>query len=76
MVDVFPDVIVAKIIKIDLIVITFYSPSFLGQETAKEPFGFRIKLHLPTFLPRTEEASHCSLLLLDVKQGSCEYQFL
>ena len=26
------------------IVITFYSPSFLGQETAKGPFGLRVKL--------------------------------
>ena len=27
-----------------LIVITFYLPSCLGQETAKEPFGLRVKL--------------------------------
>ena len=26
------------------IVITFYSPSCLGQETAKGPFGLRVKL--------------------------------
>ena len=34
-----------------VIVITFYSPSCLGQETAKGPFGFRVKLppaHLST----------------------------
>ena len=27
-----------------IIVITFYSPSCLGQETAKGPFGLRVKL--------------------------------
>ena len=35
----------------NLIVITFYSPSCLGQETAKGPFGLRVKLspaHLAT----------------------------
>ena len=34
-----------------VVVITFYSPSCLGQETAKEPFGLRVKLppvHLST----------------------------
>ena len=34
-----------------VIVITFYSPSCLGQETAKGPFGLRVKLppaHLST----------------------------
>ena len=34
-----------------------YSPSCFGQETAK--VGFRVKLHLPTCLPHTAEASHC-----------------
>ena len=33
---------------IGLIVITFYSPSCLGLETAKGPFGLRVKL-LPTY---------------------------
>ena len=33
-----------------LIVITFYSPSYLGQETAKEPFGLRVKLPRAHFL--------------------------
>ena len=27
-----------------IIVITFYSPSYLGQETAKEPFALQVKL--------------------------------
>ena len=34
-----------------VIVITFYSPSCLGQETAKGPFGLQVKLppaHLST----------------------------
>ena len=36
----------------------------------------RVKLrHLPTCLPHMVEASHCSFLLLTVKQESCEYQF-
>ena len=34
-----------------VIVITFYSPSCLGQETAKGPFGLRVKLP-PVFLTR------------------------
>ena len=37
--------------KTNIIVITFYSPSCLGQETAKGPFGLRVKLppaHLST----------------------------
>ena len=32
-----------------VIVITFYSPSCLGQETAKAPFGLRVKLTPPLF---------------------------
>ena len=31
-----------------VIVITFYSPSCLSQETAKGPFGFESSYHLPT----------------------------
>ena len=40
--------------------ITIYSPSCLGQETAKGPFGFRVKLppaHLSTHLVETQVAS-------------------
>ena len=39
------------VIDVIVIVITFYSPSCLGQETAKGPFGLRVKLppaHLST----------------------------
>ena len=58
------------------IAITFYSPSCLGQETAKGPFGLRVKLphaHLST----THGGGFIlSLLMLNVKQESCEYQFL
>ena len=39
------------IVIVIVIVITFYSPSCLGQETAKGPFGLRVKLppaHLST----------------------------
>ena len=59
-----------------VIVITFYSPSCLGQETAKGPFGLRVKLppaHLSTTLGG---GFTLSLLMLNVKQKSCEYQFL
>ena len=59
-----------------LIVITFYSPSCLGQETAKGPFGLRVKLP-PAHLSITHGGGFTlSLLMLNVKQGSCEYQFL
>ena len=40
-----------NILQLQLVVITFYSPSWLGQETAKGPFGLRVKLqpaHLST----------------------------
>ena len=40
------------------IVITFYSPSCLGEETAKGPFSLRVSCHLPICIPHTEEASH------------------
>ena len=59
-----------------VIVITLYSPSCLGQETAKGPFGLRVKLP-PAHLSTTHDGSFTlSLQLLNVKQGSCEYQFL
>ena len=37
-----------------VILITFYSPSCLGQETAKGPFGLRVKLP-PTHLSTTHD---------------------
>ena len=41
------------------IVTTFYSPSCLGQETAKRELSvFESSCHLPTCLPHTVEASH------------------
>ena len=59
-----------------VIVITFYSPICLGQETAKGPFGLRVKLP-PAHLSTTHGGGFIlSLQLLNVKQGSCEYQFL
>ena len=62
--------------RIILIVITFYSPSCLGQETAKGPFGLRVKLP-PGHLSTTHGGGFTlSLLMLNVKQGRCEYQFL
>ena len=59
-----------------VIVITFYSPSCLGQETAKGSFGLRVKLP-PAHLSTTHGGGFTlSLLMLNVKQESCEYQFL
>ena len=59
-----------------VIVITFYSPSSLGQETAKGPFGLPVKLP-PAHLSTAHGGGFTlSLLMLNVKQESCEYQFL
>ena len=41
-----------------VIVITFYSPSCLGQETAKGFFGFRVKLLPVTSLLHTVGTTH------------------
>ena len=58
------------------IVITFYSPSCLGQGTAKGPFGLRFKLS-PAHLSTTHrEGFTLSLLKLNVKQGSRENLFI
>ena len=57
-------------------VITFYSPSCLGQEAAKRPFGFRVKLP-PAHLSITQGGGFTVLfLMLNVKQESCEHQLL
>ena len=56
-----------------IIVITFYLQSDCGQETAKGLFGHRVKLQ-PAPLPTTHGGGFTLfLLLLNVKQGSCEY---
>ena len=58
-----------------VIVITFYSTSCLGQETAKGHFGLRVKLP-PAHLSSTHGGGFIlSHSLLNVKQGSLEYQF-
>ena len=55
---------------------TFYSPSCLGQETAKVPFGLRVKLP-PAHLSTTHGGGlTLSLSLLNVKQESSKFQFL
>ena len=58
-----------------LIVITFYSPSCLGQETAKGPFGLWVKLPLAHLSTTLDGGFTLSFLLLNVKQGSSKYQF-
>ena len=59
-----------------VIVITFYSPSYLGPETVKGPFGLPVKLP-PAHLFATHGGGFAlSFLMLNIKQESCEYQFL
>ena len=50
-----------------IFVILLYSPISFGHETAKKPFGHRVKL--PRFVPHTVESSRCPFLLLNAKQG-------
>ena len=58
-----------------VIAITFYSPTCLGQETAKGPFGHRVKL-LPAHLSTTHFGGFSqSLSLLNVKQESWDTNF-
>ena len=45
-----------------------------GQRRDLSVFGS--SCHLPTCLPRTVEASYFPFYLVNVKQESCEYQFL
>ena len=59
-----------------ILVITFYSPSCLGQETAKGPFGLRVKLPTAHLSTTHGGGFTLSLLVLNVKQESWEYQFL
>ena len=59
-----------------VIVITYYSPSCLGQqETAKELFGLRVKLPNAHLFTTYDRSLILILCLLNVKQESCEYQF-
>ena len=68
-----PFIHITFFIPIIVIVITFYSPSCLGQETAKGPFGFRVKLP-PVY--HTRRRLHTVPLIAERQAGSCEYQFL
>ena len=61
--------------KFKLIVITVYLPSCLGQETAKGPFGLQVKLPPPHLSTTHGGDLTLSLLMLNVKQESCENQF-
>ena len=51
-----------------VIVITFYSPSCLGQEVAKDLSVFESSCHLPTCLPHTVEL-HTVLLIAERPAG-------
>ena len=55
--------------KINIFVITFYSPSCLGQETAKGPFDLRVKLPAAHLSTTHGGGFTLSLLMLNVKQG-------
>ena len=58
-----------------VIVTTIYSPSWLGHETAKEPFSLQVNLP-PANLSTTDGGGFTlSRKFLNVKLGSCEYQF-
>ena len=52
-----------------------HSPRYLGQATAKRPFGLPVNLPPASGLPHSVEASHCSSLKWNVKKGSSEHQF-
>ena len=56
-----------------IIVITLFSPSRFGQETAKGPFGLRVKLP-PVY--HTRWRIHTVPSIAERQAGSCEYQFL
>ena len=58
------------------IVISFYLQSWFGQKTAKGPFGLRVKLPSAHLSTTHGKGFTLSLLMLNVKQESCEYQFL
>ena len=60
---------------IDVIVIAFYSPSCLGQETAKRLFGLRVKLP-PVYHMRWRLQTVPFNAEPHVMQESCQYQFL
>ena len=53
---------------INVIVITFYSPSCLDQETAKGPFGLRVKLP-PAHLSTTHGGGFTLSLLIAERQA-------
>ena len=56
-----------------VIVITFYSPIWFGQETAKGLLGLRIQPS-PAYLSTTQGGVFTlPLLMLNVKQESCKY---
>ena len=58
-----------------VIVITVYLPRYLGQETTKGPFGFRVKVTSALLSTAYDASFKQPLHLLKVKQKSYEYQF-
>ena len=56
-------------------VITISLPSWIGQETANRPFGLRVQLS-PAYLSAAQDKGlTLSLLMVNVKQGSCQYRY-
>ena len=63
------------VFKLSFTCIAFYSPSYLGQEIAKGSINLRVKPP-PVHLSITHGGDFTlSILLLNVKKKSCEYQF-
>ena len=54
---------------------TYYSPSCLGQKTAKGPFDLRVNLPVAHLSTTPDGGFTLSLQSLS-KRRSCEYQFL
>ena len=53
-----------------------YSPSVLGRRQRRNLLIFESSCYKPTCQPHMVKASHCSFLMLNIMQGSCEYHFL
>ena len=61
-----------------VIVISFLFSEFLSQETAKGPYSLQSSLscHFVYLFTTLDEGFTLYLLVLNVKQRSCKYQFL
>ena len=53
----------------------FIYKAAMARRRQRDLSVFESSYHLPSRLPLTLKALHCPFILLNVKQGSCEYQF-